>query len=116
MKDTYKRRTRLNYFTGLLKDGNDYYVLRSGVPVYEFNEIWIEMDDQLHTVFSKEKIDRMFIHAPNNETAKELAEIHGANNIKGILDQDIPFEDDGKRIQLIKCGEKYTLIRELGMV
>jgi hypothetical protein len=116
MEDTYKRRTGLNYFTGLLKDGSDYYILRNGVPVYEFNEIWIEMDDQLHTVFSKEKIDGMFIHAPNNEAAKELAEIHGANNEKGISDQDIPFEDDGKRIKLIKYKEKYNLIRELGVV
>jgi hypothetical protein len=116
MEDTYKRRTGLNYFTGLLKDGSDYYTLRSGVPVYEFNEILVEMDDQLHTVFSKEKIDSMFIHDPNNETAKDLAEIHGANNIKGILDQDIPFEDDGKRIKLIKYEEKYKLIREIGAV
>jgi hypothetical protein len=116
MEDTYKRSTGLNYFTGLLKDGGDYYVLRSGIPVYEFNEIWIEMDDHLHTVFSKEKIDSMFIHAPNNEIAKELAEIHGVNNTKGMLDQNIPFEDDGKRIQLIKCEEKYNLIRELGVV
>jgi hypothetical protein len=116
MEDTYKRRTGLNYFTGLLKDGSDYYVLRSGVPAYEFNEIWIETDDQLHTVFSKEKIDGMFIHAPNNETAKELAEIHGDNNANGILEQVIPFEDDGKRIELIKCEEKYKLIRELGAV
>jgi hypothetical protein len=113
MENTYERRTGLNYFTGLLKDSNDYYILRSGVPVYEFNEIWVEMDDQLHTTFSKEKIDSMFIHAPNNKVAKELAEIHGVNNEKGILYQNIPFEDDGKRIKLIKYEEKYKLIREL---
>jgi hypothetical protein len=114
--EEYKRRTGLNYYTGLLKDGSDYYVLRSNIPVYEFNEIWIETDDQLHTVFNKEKIDSMFIHAPNNDIAKETAEIHGKNNADGIYEQVIPFEDDGKRIELIKCDEIYKLIREVNVI
>ena len=113
MRENYKRRTGLNYFTGLLKDGTDYYVLRSGVPVYEFNEVWIEVDDKLHTVFTKEKFDSMFVHAPDNAIAQKVAEEHGNNAVRGVFEQDIPFPDDGKRPELVEYEQKYTLIREL---